>query len=197
MDRLLFAVLGAAALALCGAAMGLTQPQKPPPTDVPALLAKVSAADGPVKEHEVLKALEGAWKIRATVTMPGAPPFDATGTAENQVVLGGRFVRCQSSTAAGDVLRTQTIEMYGYDRAAGTYTLVGFDTMGTSYVTATGTYDEGERTLRLKGLMGDKAQPQAFKWEVRFDSPARLVQRVLVEMQPGEWSLIAELEYVK
>jgi hypothetical protein len=49
----------------------------------------------------------------------------------------------------------ESVTLFGYDRRHEHYTMVGFDTMGTYYITAAGTYDEATRTLSLHGTDDD------------------------------------------
>ena len=52
-------------------------------------------------------------------------------------------------------MNVEGTSFYGYDRRHNKYTLVGFDTSGTYYITASGDYDAETKTLTLKGTDED------------------------------------------
>lgn len=107
------------------------------------------AAPGP--QHELLAKYAGSFDVEVKVWMaPGAEPMTVGGTAENEMVLDGRFLQSKGESTFMDMPMSSLV-MWGYDRRNETVTMVGFDTLGTYYVTAAGPFDEGSRTARLAG----------------------------------------------
>lgn len=94
----------------------------------------------PTVEHQELATLAGRWSQEVTYAM-GGPVMKATGTVTNRMVLGGRFLVSEGTSNNPSQFGDPTVEfmsVYGFDRRTKDYTIVGFDTMGTYYVTAAG-----------------------------------------------------------
>jgi hypothetical protein len=115
--------------------------QQPTPEQIKAMQAEMQA--GP--EHKVLAALAGRWSLEVTYNMggPAAKSMTARGTATNRMILGGRFLSCESvsENPAGSALgnaKVEALTIYGFDRRTREYTVLGLDTMGTYWVSAAG-----------------------------------------------------------
>lgn len=109
----------------------------------------------PGPQHEELSRRVGTWRqVTKYFTEPGAPPLTIEGEGVCTMVLGGRFLKCESK---GQFMGQpfESLSMMGYDRRTETYTLVAFDTMGTYYVTGEGKKDEKTGTLKLPGTTHD------------------------------------------
>jgi hypothetical protein len=67
-------------------------------------------------------------------------------------------------------MQGQGLNIFGFDRRFNRYTLVGFDTWGTYYGTAAGTWDEATKTLTLYGEDEDPVRGFTQKWDfiIRF-----------------------------
>lgn len=120
----------------------------------PEEIQKMLEGMRPVAEHQELSALTGRWTQEVTYSM-GGPPMKASGTVTNRMILGGRFLVSEGSSAnpAGPGLGDPTVEfmtIYGFDRRTKQFTIVGLDTMGTYYVTAAGNKTE-PRTIVMRG----------------------------------------------
>lgn len=106
----------------------------------------------PTAQHQELAQLVGRWTQEITYQI-GGPPARATGTIVNRMGLGGRFLISEGSSNNPTGIGEPTVEMlsiYGFDRRTNEYTIVGFDTMGTYYVTAEGTR-EPDGLVRMRG----------------------------------------------
>jgi len=113
--------------------------------------AAISAAAQPGPEHERLASLAGEWQQEVKVWMePGSEPVILPGVCINKMILGGRFLQL---TAESEFMgeKTESINIIGFDRRHKAYTLVGFDTWGTYYVTASGSYDDSTKTITMSG----------------------------------------------
>jgi hypothetical protein len=113
------------------------------------------ALNGPGPEHGRLDFLEGRWNVVNEFTMnPGTPPQKARSVMESRWVLGKRFMQ---STAKGHFMGqpVESITHIGFDRRKSVYTTIGFDTMGTYYVEAAGSYDEATETITFQGVEDD------------------------------------------
>jgi hypothetical protein len=111
---------------------------------------KMMALMGPGPEHEILAKMAGSWEGQLTMFMPGMSPISTAVSQSSELILGGRFCR---GTQTGNMMGmpVESIVMLGYDRRHEVYTLVGFDTMGTYYITANGKYDAASKTIKLSG----------------------------------------------
>lgn len=106
----------------------------------PAEIEKMLEPLRPTTEHKELAGLEGRWILEATFLM-GGPPMKASGSMTNRMILGGRFLVSEGTSNNPSGIGDPTIglmSIYGFDRRTNDFTIVGYDTMGTYYVTAAG-----------------------------------------------------------
>lgn len=104
----------------------------------------------PVEEHKRLAELVGPWKVTTRLWFdPAGAPKVASGTGTGKMILGGRFLSLEADVK-GD-LPSQSLSILGFDRRTNEYTLVGYDTLGTYYITAAGKYDPAEKGVVLRG----------------------------------------------
>lgn len=132
----------------------------------------------PGDEHKKLAELAGSWKTETKYyTKPGAQPMVMTGTSENSIVLGGRFLKIEHRT--GGAMPYESLGLFGFDRRYGRYTFVGFDTAGTFYVTASGNVDPATNAIVMSGELGTEkydfvvrvAGPDKYTLEFIFKKP--------------------------
>lgn len=103
----------------------------------------------PVAEHARLAELTGPWKITTKLWFGPGDPQVGTGTGSGRMILGGRFLEFTAETKGG--FASDALTIYGFDRRTNDYTLVGYDTLGTYYITAAGKYDESKKAVVLRG----------------------------------------------
>ena len=61
--------------------------------DEKAMMEAMAKYSTPGPEHKALEQFVGTWDANVKMWMaPGAPPQESTGTAENKMALGGRFL---------------------------------------------------------------------------------------------------------
>jgi hypothetical protein len=133
MTRLAPTLFAAAFTLLSASAAAQTQP-------TPEQVAAMTEQMRPTAEHQELARLTGRWNQEVTWTM-GGPPVKASGIVTNRMVLGGRFLMSAGTAKNTLGFGDDTVELlaiYGFDRRTGDYTIVGYDTFGTYYVTAAG-----------------------------------------------------------
>jgi hypothetical protein len=120
----------------------------------------------PGNEHKLLATLAGKWHMNIKAwTKPGMEPMLMSGTAENKMILGGRFLMTNSEGGEGDMY-TQTHSIMGFDRRHKKYTVVGYDTWGTYYVTAAGTSDKSGTVITMYGEDEDPAIGKTQKYDM-------------------------------
>ncbi len=104
-----------------------------------------AAAPGP--EHEVLKHFAGSWTTKAKFVMdPAKPAEESTGTSENTMILGGRFMH---QVYKGSMMGRpfEGVGVWGYDNMKKQYTSVWLDNNTTSIMPSTGTYDAATKSF--------------------------------------------------
>ena len=103
----------------------------------------------PVAEHERIAELSGPWNVTTKLWFGPGEPTTGTGTGSGKMILGGRFLQFTAETKGA--LASESVTIYGFDRRTSDYTLVGYDTLGTYYITAAGKYDESQKAVVLRG----------------------------------------------
>ena len=122
---------------------------------------------GPV--HAALKKQEGDWIAEYAMYMGGPEPTKSTGTAKNQMILGGRYLR---SVHTGEFMGMpfEGIGVTGYDNVKGHIVSTWMDNMGTSITFGEGSFDSASGAMTTKGTMvdpmtkGDMAYRTEAKW---------------------------------
>ena len=118
--------------------------------DAPAMTDEMAAwmeLAAPSKEHEFLQKLEGKWNATTTLWMePGAPPTTAQGFAQNEMILGGRFLQ---SSYEGQLFDSpfHGLAFDGYDRLNKKYVSTWMDNHGTMMMNFEGGVEGDVRTL--------------------------------------------------
>jgi Protein of unknown function (DUF1579) len=143
---------------------------QPTPEQMAAMLEEMR----PTTEHQDLAKLTGRWNQEVTWSMGGAP-VKAAGVVTNRLILGGRFLVSEGSSNNPLGFGDSTIELmtiYGFDRRTGDYTIVGYDSFGTYYVTAAGK----KTTAGLVLMHGETLEHEAGTKALRkYDMTLRLV----------------------
>jgi hypothetical protein len=156
-------------------------PGEPDSTTMKQIQAAMFVAAQPGPEHERLASLVGDWQQELKVWMePGGEPVVIPGTCTNKMILGGRFLHLTAeSEFMGD--KTESINILGFDRRHKKYTLVGFDTFGTYYVTASGTYNDSTKTITMSGEDDDPIAgiTQLYDMTLRFIDENKFVMEVI------------------
>jgi len=105
----------------------------------------------PGEAHERLAGLAGSWTISNKMWLePGQEAMISSGACENEMILGGRFLTSKCAGGEGEMY-VENLFIIGFDRRWNQYTFVGYDTMGTYFVTAAGEYDSESRTITMYG----------------------------------------------
>jgi len=135
----------------------------------------------PRAEHQKLAMLEGNWGQEVRLwPAPGAEPLIARGTSRNTMILGGRFLKSESISGEGEMY-TESLTIYGFDNRHGVYTLVGYDTWGTYYVTASGPVSADSNVIIMTGSEADPIMgfDQEYKMVMRFEGQDRYITQLI------------------
>jgi hypothetical protein len=156
-------ILAAAALLVVIAALAIGADEKAKSAkpaaggamDQKAMMEAMAKYSTPGPEHKALEQFVGTWDTTAKMWMaPGTPPQETTGTAENKMALGGRFLEQHYEGKFMDQPFTG-MGYTGYDLYKKQYVGNWMDSMGTSIMNSTGTADPSGKTMTFTGTMDD------------------------------------------
>jgi hypothetical protein len=123
--------------------------------DEKAMMEMMAKYSTPGEEHKKLEASVGTWDATVKMWMaPGTPPQESTGTAENKMALGGRFLEQHYE---GTMMNQPFTGMgfTGYDLYKKQYVGTWIDSMGTAIMNTTGSADPSGKSFTFKGTMDD------------------------------------------
>jgi hypothetical protein len=123
------------------------------PMDSVAMQKAWEAYMTPGEPHKMMAAEEGKWNNEMTFWM-GPEEEKATSTTDIKMIMGGRY---QVGTYTGNMMGAdfEGRSTLAYDNATNEYISTWIDNMGTGLGVLRGTYDEGNKTIILKGNMVD------------------------------------------
>ena len=115
--------------------------------DEQAMMEVWMKAATPGDVHAYLASFEGTWTVTSKIFMdPSQPPMEATGTAKNTMILGGRFLQDElESTMMG--MPMQGLGITGYNNTTGQIEFTWMDNMGTMMMMGAGTIEGKTMTL--------------------------------------------------
>ncbi len=138
---------------------GMTEDQKQA-----AMMAQAKKYGTPGKNHEVLKPFVGKWTYTARSWMkPGDKTQESEGTSQNNLVLGGRFLK-QEVRGQWNGKPFRGVGYTGYDNVRGEYQSIWMDNMMTGIMRIVGTYDEGSKTIKQSGSFSCPMTGQRDMW---------------------------------
>jgi hypothetical protein len=153
-----------AALTLALPADAMAQ-EKPPQQEVERLQKIMMAGVSPRAEHERLAQLAGRWEQEVRMwPEPGAQPMTFSGTAENRMILGGRFLVSEATFGEGE-MRGESLTILGFDGRNEWYTAAGYDTWGTYHVAAQGGFDRARNAIVMNGSDSVEAGTHTQTWD--------------------------------
>jgi hypothetical protein len=110
------------------------------------------------EEHEFLKKMSGIWKSAVKMWMnPDDSPMESSGTATNELLMGGRFLQCrfESKTPWGDF---SGLSIDGFNRIDNKYQGIWLDSMGTLMMVF-----EGEAKGNVRTMISEYTNPMTGK----------------------------------
>jgi hypothetical protein len=166
-----------ALLASCLAAGSAAAAEDPaaPAAPASAAMEKAKKLMEPTEAHKALEPFAGRWNYTSKFWMdPNSPPQEMKGTAVNEIVYGGRFLK-QTATGPWMGEMFEGIGYTGYDNVKQQYESVWIDSMGTGIYKSAGRHDAASRTLRFEGsnscpLTGQKEMKSRAEWKIVDDN---------------------------
>ncbi len=120
----------------------------------PEEMAKMMELMQPGEMHKILESLAGSWTYTSTMQpMPGAPAEQSSGTSENVVLYGGRFLSSKvtgTMNMNGQSTPFEGQALMGYDNIAQQFQGVWYDSFATGMMVSTGIYDAATKTITEK-----------------------------------------------
>ena len=126
-----------------------------PPMDSAAMMKAWMDFATPGAMHTWMVKTNGTWEAEVSQWMDAkAPPTKMKATNVQTAAMGGRYVLGKfSTTMMGQPF--EGMSTMGYDNGKKMFVSTWVDNMGTGIIYMTGTYDEGNKMLRLSGKQTD------------------------------------------
>lgn len=124
-------------------------------TDQDAAMKAWTSYMTPGDVHQLLAKSDGDWNEEITLWMAlGAPPTKSTATANNKMILGGRF---QESKHTGTFMGMpfEGYGLTGYDNAKKIFVSSWIDNMGTGIMVMEGKWDDKTKAIHFTGKATD------------------------------------------
>jgi hypothetical protein len=119
---------------------------KPSQEEMMAIMMKMAT---PNENHKKLESMTGEWKADVTCWMSPGTPEKSQGTTKNQMIMGGRFIKCEfEGSMMGRPFKG--VHILGYDNAKKKFVGTWFDDMSTGIMTSEGTGDESGKTITMR-----------------------------------------------
>lgn len=123
------------------------------------MMEAMKQASMPGEHHEALAPLVGEWEVEAAFTMPDGQEMTSTGRAENQWLLGDRFVG-QHYEGPFMGMDFEGYGAIGYHKEKGEYVSVWMDNFGTGMLIESGKPGTDPKTITTEGsyqsMMGEQ-----------------------------------------
>jgi hypothetical protein len=177
--------------------LGVVVPGPQDPVRDAAMLQRAQQLAEPAEPHRLLAKLAGAWDVVWQTTLPDGTRQEDRGTAEGEVMLGGRYVRLRFR------LQIQGREVHaeqilGFDTLHQVHTSSWRDDLSTWSVECSGAPVVGPADqLRLFGTLADVRDPAGRPFRLEWDLAAKDTVQVRafetrgadeVEVQAQRWT---------
>jgi hypothetical protein len=137
--------------------------------DMQAMMEVYKKVGTPGDVHKLLANLVGTWTTRTRSWMePDKPPIETTGTCEQKLLLGGRYLQQEYS---GDMMGElfTGINLMGYDNHTKKYVSIWIDTMSTGIYFFEGTASADGKTITQESNYDDPVKgPTVWRSVTRF-----------------------------
>jgi hypothetical protein len=137
--------------------------QKEMTAEQKAMMEKWQQVATPAEGHKKLEPMAGEWTVKATMhETPDQPPTVSNGTATNEWVLGGRFLK-QTFHGEFNGMPFEGVGFTGYDNYKKKYIGVWMDSMGTMMMTLVGSVDASGKVFTMTSEVDDFMTGKAMK----------------------------------
>ncbi len=126
--------------------------------DMQAMMEVYEKLGTPGAPHKALAGLAGSWTTRTRAWMePDKPPMEGTGTCEQKMLLGGRYLQQEYT---GEMMGSPFtgINVIGYDNHTKKYVSTWIDSMSTGIYYFEGTASANGKVITQKSSYDDPAR---------------------------------------
>ncbi len=123
--------------------------------DMQAMMEVYAKLATPGPPHQLLESMAGIWHTETTCWMePEKPPVESTGTCEQKMLIGGRFLQ---QVFTGEMMGSPFTGMgvTGYDNHTEKYVSTWMDSMGTGIYFFEGSASADGKTISQKAHYDD------------------------------------------
>ena len=170
-----------------------TKPQEGK-TDMQAMMEVYTKLATPGAPHKLLASMVGSWTTKTKSWMePNKPPMETTGTCEQKMILGGRFLQQEYT---GDMMgnRFTGINVIGYDNHTKKYVSTWIDSMSTGIYFFQGTASPDGKTITQESNYDDPVRgPMIWRSVTRIVDDNTLVYEAYGIGKGGKEEKMAEM----
>jgi len=123
--------------------------------DMQAMMEVCTKLGTPGAPHKLLAGMAGSWNTKSKFWMePDTPPMESTGTCEQKMLLGGRFLQQEYT---GEMMGSPFtgIGVTGYDNHTKKYVSTWMDSMGTGILFFEGAASADGKTITQESHFDD------------------------------------------
>ena len=189
-------IVVAAATLVAGVAVFsvLAQPQsgaQPPTTAAEKkkmIVAAMATLPGPSDQHKLLSPFVGEFDMVTELSVGEGDAISFHAVEKGQSIMGGLFVKVESTSAPDEELKGDRLIVYGFDPYTKKYTMWGVESQNPTSITATGDFDPATKTFTFEG---EVTQPPAgeklpFRWIVHVKDDGSMEQQIQMRPAAGE-----------
>jgi hypothetical protein len=113
--------------------------------------------------HKMLSKLEGKWDLNYKLWInPNADPEEGSGTADAEVILGGRFLQINMIYSIYEKEFTSE-HIFGYDTDVNRFSLFSIDEFGTDAIFEYGDFNVDEESIIFTGIDSISVNPSTLE----------------------------------
>jgi hypothetical protein len=152
----------------------------------------------PGAPHELLANMAGSWTARIKNWMgPDTPPMEWTGSSEQRMLLGGRFLQ-QEFAGQMPVGSYNGIGYTGYDNHTRKYVSTWMDSMSTGIMVFEGTAGADGKTITQTARFDDPVQgPMQWRSVTRIVDGKNFVFEIYSTGKSGKEEKMMEISYTR
>jgi Protein of unknown function (DUF1579) len=162
--------------------------------DMQAMMEVYQKLAIPGTPHKGLAKLEGSWTTKTSAWMePDKPPMEGTGTCEQKMLLGGRYLQQEY---AGEMMGTSFtgINLIGYDNHTKKYVSTWIDSMSTGIYYFEGTASADGRIITQESRYDDPVRgPTVWRSVTRIVDDNTLKYEMYLTSKGGQQEKMMEM----
>jgi hypothetical protein len=166
--------------------------------DMQAAMEVYKKLAAPGAPHELLASMAGSWTARIKSWMgPDTPPMEWTGSSEQRMILGGRFLR-QEFAGEMPVGSYRGIGYTGYNNHTRKYVSTWMDSMSTGIMVFEGTSGADGKTITQTARFDDPVQgPMQWRSVTRIVDGKNFVFEIYSTGKSGKEEKMMEITYTR